>query len=186
VDVMSLRHAVLGLLADQPASGYDLMKRFDRSLGHVWSATRSQVYGELAKLTANGWIIASAEGPRGRTEYSVTDAGRAELRHWLAEVEPSRTVRDDALLRVFFLGQLPPDQARRYLMDYAASGEARGRALAAVRDEAPPQDRSPFVHYALLALERGLRLEKMTTEWATWAAAQVDTAGTDDPPATHE
>jgi len=47
---MSLRHALLGLLADGPASGYDLMKVFDRSLAFVWPATQSQLYGELNRL----------------------------------------------------------------------------------------------------------------------------------------
>lgn len=36
VQVMSLRHAVLGLLAESPASGYDLMKMFNASLANVW------------------------------------------------------------------------------------------------------------------------------------------------------
>jgi len=35
---MSLRHAVLGLLAEGPASGYDLAQRFQQVLGAVWPA----------------------------------------------------------------------------------------------------------------------------------------------------
>ncbi|GAA3053757.1 hypothetical protein GCM10020000_39620 [Streptomyces olivoverticillatus] len=62
---MSLRHAMLGLLADRPASGYDLMKRFETSLSNVWPATQSQVYGELGKLAKSGLLKVAAEGPRG-------------------------------------------------------------------------------------------------------------------------
>jgi DNA-binding PadR family transcriptional regulator len=36
---MSLRHALLGLLANRTASGYDLMKLFGTSLANVWPAT---------------------------------------------------------------------------------------------------------------------------------------------------
>lgn len=59
---MSLRHALLGLLSERPASGYDLLKRFETSLANVWPATQSQMYTELSKLAAAGLISASAEG----------------------------------------------------------------------------------------------------------------------------
>ena len=77
---MSLRHAVLGLLADGPASGYDLLKMFDRSLAFVWPASQSQLYGELNRLADDGLIEVSNEGPRGRKDYAITDQGRAEAR----------------------------------------------------------------------------------------------------------
>ncbi|NED54550.1 PadR family transcriptional regulator, partial [Micromonospora aurantiaca] len=79
---MSLRHAVLGLLAELGgASGYDLLKLFEVSLDNVWPATQSQLYGELGKLTDAGLIEVAAEGPRGRREYRITPSGRAELHH---------------------------------------------------------------------------------------------------------
>ncbi|MGB0972936.1 MAG: PadR family transcriptional regulator, partial [Mycobacterium sp.] len=42
---MSLRFATLGLLAQRPGSGYDLLKRFEKSMANVWPATQSQLYG---------------------------------------------------------------------------------------------------------------------------------------------
>ena len=60
---MSLRMAALGLLAQQPGSGYDLLKRFEVSMANVWPATQSQLYGELNKLAGAGLIEASAVGP---------------------------------------------------------------------------------------------------------------------------
>src|SRR5689334_16322500 len=112
---MSLRHALLGLLAEGPASGYDLLKVFDRSLTFVWPATQSQLYGELNRLADDGLIEVTAQGPRGRKDYSITAEGRAELEHWITDVEPDRLRRNDAMLRVFFLGLLQPKQARAYL-----------------------------------------------------------------------
>src|SRR5882757_10011914 len=126
---MSLRHAVLGLLAERPASGYDLMKLFETSLANVWPATQSQVYGELGKLAAAGLLAVSAEGPRGRKEYAITDQGLAELRHWLTETEPERVRRSETLLRVFFLGILTPVEAQAYLDLEAARAGAGHAAL---------------------------------------------------------
>src|SRR6478735_2051929 len=120
---MSLRNGLLGLLADGPASGYDLLKIFDRSLAFIWPATQSQLYGELNRLADDGLVVVSEEGPRRRKEYTITREGRAALEHWLTDVEPDRIRRNDAMLRVFFLGALPPDQANAYLEREAAVHE---------------------------------------------------------------
>jgi DNA-binding PadR family transcriptional regulator len=170
---MSLRHAVLGLLSERSASGYDLMKLFETSLAHVWHATQSQVYGELAKLAAAGLVTVSAEGPRGRKEYDITDAGRAELRRWLTETEPERIRRNESLLRVFFLGTLAPSEARRYLgaeAERAASGHAALRELERNVDWGD----GALSHHGRLALEYGLRFTAMQEEWARWAGRQLD------------
>src|SRR6516165_6626958 len=95
---MSLRHGLLGLLASGPASGYDLLKIFDGSLAFIWPASQSQLYGELNRLADDGLIVASDEGPRRRKEYTITPTGRAELEHWLTDVEPDRIRRNDSML----------------------------------------------------------------------------------------
>ena len=77
---VSLRMAALGLLAQQPGSGYDLLRTFEKSMANVWPATQSQLYGELNKLADAGLIEVTDIGPRGRKEYRITEAGRDELR----------------------------------------------------------------------------------------------------------
>ncbi|WP_405584254.1 PadR family transcriptional regulator [Streptomyces sp. NBC_01190] len=169
---MSLRHAVLGLLAERSASGYDLMKLFETSLANVWPATQSQVYGELGKLAASGLLTVSAEGPRGRKEYAITDQGVAELRHWLTETEPDRIRRSETLLRVFFLGVLTRVEATVYLgleADRAAAGHIALEELEAAVEWGD----DALSVYGRLALEYGLRLTAMQEEWARWAVERV-------------
>ena len=113
--VVSLRIAALGLLAQHPGSGYDLLKRFEKSMANVWPATQSQLYGELNKLAETGLIEVTDIGPRGRKEYRVTDAGRAELRRWVTNPQDDPPYRSAELLRVFLLGEIPPAQAREYM-----------------------------------------------------------------------
>ena len=109
---MSLRHALLGLLAAAPASGYELTKQFEMSLGNAWGARHSQIYPELRRLAEEGLLEAGDEGARGRKEYTITPDGRAELRRWLVDTEPDRSARNEPLLRVFFLWVLPDEEAR--------------------------------------------------------------------------
>lgn len=169
---MSLRHALLGLLAERPASGYDLLKRFDTSLATVWPATQSQIYTELTKLAGGGLITVAAEGPRGRKEYAIADAGLAELRHWLTETKPQRNTRSDILLRVFFLGVLKPEQARAYLTGLAEMSEQGHEDLSRLAESIDWGDDDLSV-YGRIALEYGLRFNAMRREWAEWAADQI-------------
>jgi DNA-binding PadR family transcriptional regulator len=170
---MSLRHAALGLLSFGPASGYDLLQTFKGSLANVWPATQSQLYTELGKLDDAGLVTVVSEGARGRKEYALTEAGGAELKHWLAEVEPNTVYRSDMLLRVFFLGVLEPGQAKDYLRARADDAAAQEKALRAIADEIRHQTVDLAV-YGRIALEWGLRFATMKREWAEWAADQLE------------
>src|SRR4051812_40570478 len=99
---MSLRYALLGLVAQHPASGYDLMALFRTSLAHVWPANKSQVYGELAKVTDAALLSVTTGGPRGRKEFSITEQGRTDLEAWLVVPDSPPPARSDVLLHVFF------------------------------------------------------------------------------------
>jgi PadR family transcriptional regulator, regulatory protein AphA len=169
---MSLSHVLLGLLADQPASGYDLLKRFDISLAAVWPARQSQIYAELGRLAEGGLIEVASEGPRGRKEYAITDAGLTELRRWLTEAKPRPARRSESLARVFFLGVLTKDQALAYLASMGAQAARDGDDLKAL-DESINWDESSLATYGRLALEWGRRQAAMQREWAQWAASQI-------------
>ncbi|OBK19523.1 PadR family transcriptional regulator [Mycobacterium asiaticum] len=164
---MSLRHAALGLLSQEPGSGYDLLKRFKESMDNMWPATQSQLYGELNKLATAGLIEVSDVGPRGRKEYAITDAGRAELRRWMTSPQEDPPIRNAAILRVFLLGQLEPAQAREYLKSLLAVAEEEHARYAEMLDSYDwSVDDDAF--FARAALEQGLRWTQHEIEWATW------------------
>jgi len=169
---MSLSHALLGLLAERPASGYDLVKRFDQSLAAVWPATQSQVYTELNRLADGGLITVVAEGPRGRKEYTTTPAGLTELRRWLTETRPRPERRNEQMLGVFLLGALSHEEAVAYLTNVESGAVAEAAQLAALRDETEWDD-SPGSVYGRLVLEWGIRVTEIRRDWARWAVGQV-------------
>ncbi|WP_433204302.1 PadR family transcriptional regulator [Nocardia sp. CA-107356] len=169
---MSLRYALLGLLADRPASGYDLLQRFKESLANVWPATQSQIYTELTKLADAGSIEVSDEGPRGRKEYTITDAGLADLREWLTTTKPKRSARNETLLRVFFLGVVPAAYARDYLSGIGTETSKAREELAALEASIDWEDNDLSV-YGRIAMEWGKRFHAMNKEWAEWALTQI-------------
>jgi PadR family transcriptional regulator, regulatory protein AphA len=161
--VMSLRHAVLGLLSWQPMTGYELASKFDVSLSNAWHASHSQIYPELAKLEDAGMVEVVARGARNSKTYDVTDDGRAELRRWLVEVEPSRQQRNESAVRAFLAPRLlDPADARlaleRDLRDVLAQREQL-EGIQRLMDE--DGGRSPFAP----AVDLGLRFSPVMEEW---------------------
>lgn len=85
---MALPHAILVSLSEQAGSGYELARRFDRSIGYFWSATHQQIYRTLRAMEDDAWVRAEVVEQRGKPDkkvYRVTDAGRVELARWIAE-----------------------------------------------------------------------------------------------------
>jgi DNA-binding PadR family transcriptional regulator len=173
---VSLRIAALGLLAQHPGSGYDLLKRFQESMANVWPATQSQLYGELNKLASAGLIEVSAVGPRGRKEYRITESGRAELLRWITDPSDDPPTRLPDLLRVFLLDEIPVAEARKHIMAMAEHGDSELSRLEGIRD-APIWGNGGADRYARAALEYGLRLATMKSEWARGLLSTMDERG---------
>ena len=168
---MSLRHALLGLLAEKPASGWDLSRRFDDLLGTVWPAGHPQIYGELNKLEADGFIEIESEGPRRRKTYRPTKAGIREVRRWLTEVDVDHTLRLEPVLRSVFFWLMTPEELATYLEREAPFYHelaAKYRALATAKDRGD-FGHSPQVRSIRVAAEAGARINKALDEWARWA-----------------
>jgi PadR family transcriptional regulator AphA len=163
----TLGHALLGLLAEQPRTGYALLKHFEQSLAYAWPASHSQIYPELAKLRGAGLIREGEALPRGARSYELTNAGLAEVRSWLRDTEPSRTVRSEAALRLFFLWLLEPEDAEAYLRTEAERARAELAELETIAEQEDPD--SPKTRAYGIALELGLRTTRARLEWAEWA-----------------
>lgn len=168
---MSLRYGLLGLLAEGPASGYDLTRRFQEMLGPIWPAQHPQIYAELARLADADLIEVDSQGPRGRKAYRITGAGLAEVRRWLAEDEVDHTLRIESLLRSVFFWLMPPGKLAAHL-------EREGRFFAETaevyRQYAAAKDRgdygtSPQTQSIRVATEAGIRLFQALADWAEWA-----------------
>jgi DNA-binding PadR family transcriptional regulator len=169
---MSLRIAALGLLAQHPGSGYDLLKRFEKSMANVWPATQSQLYGELNKLAEAGLIEVSDIGPRGRKEYRVTPAGRAELLRWVTSPQHDPPLRRPDLLRVFLLSEVPVATAREHVEALTGHAETELARLQALRESVRWRECAADF-FARAVLEYGLRNAEMEAQWGRWLTGEL-------------
>ncbi|TLS43258.1 PadR family transcriptional regulator [Streptomyces montanus] len=170
---MSLPHAILTALLEKPSSGLDLTRRFDKSIGYFWSATHQQIYRELGKLEAEGYIRAlpTQQPARGQKKsYEVLPAGRAELTRWTAASQDPKPLRDTLLLRLRAAAVVGTEgieaDLRRHL-------ELHQRQLAEYeeiqRRDFPPGRDAPQDRLQHLILRAGIDLETFWTQWLTHA-----------------
>ncbi|QPZ38485.1 PadR family transcriptional regulator [Paramicrobacterium chengjingii] len=101
---------LLGLLAERPMTGWELVDETGVRVGNFWTIQRSQAYRELAQLAANGHVEALPEEARHRRPYRITDAGRAAYLEWLQEMPADESVRVPFLLKVAFMDDMPRER----------------------------------------------------------------------------
>jgi DNA-binding PadR family transcriptional regulator len=102
---MSVRNALLGLLAQRPRHGYDLRAAFEALVGgeDFWDVKPAQIYTTLSRLEEAGLIrqeqIEQDGGPE-KHVYALTDAGQGELADWYANGVESEHHRDEFYVKL--------------------------------------------------------------------------------------
>jgi PadR family transcriptional regulator, regulatory protein AphA len=118
---MSLKYALLGMIAEKPGSGYALRKRFFSYL----KPTLSQIYRTLADMTSEKLVdfnkIDQDNAPNKKVYY-VTEAGQKDLDLWLENTMSSNwlTQRQTIpyLTQVWFSYRVNPDDVIKNLEAY--------------------------------------------------------------------
>jgi len=102
---MSVRNALLGLLAQRPRHGYDLHSAFEALAGgrEIWELKPAQVYTTLGRLEEGGLItperVAQDGGPEKRI-YAITPVGQQELAQWLQTPVEGQHQRNEFFLKL--------------------------------------------------------------------------------------
>ncbi|MFJ9433962.1 PadR family transcriptional regulator [Streptomyces sp. NPDC101490] len=100
---MAIEHAILVSLLEKPGSGYELARRFERSIGYFWTASHQQIYRVLKRMEGDGWVDVRDVPQQGRPdkkEYSVAAPGRAALTGWLREPVEPESLRHDLAVKI--------------------------------------------------------------------------------------
>jgi DNA-binding PadR family transcriptional regulator len=167
---MALEHAILVALTEHSGSGYELARRFDKSIGYFWSATHQQIYRVLKRMDEAGWVDGEAVAQDGRPDkkvYRVSESGRAELSRWIAEPAEIGVLRGELAVKI--RGAAHGD------IDALCTEVARHRDTHAERldlyrlmekhDFSAPEQLSGTELHQYLVLRGGIRVEEGFTQW---------------------
>jgi PadR family transcriptional regulator AphA len=154
---VSLKFAVLGLIALKPASGYDIKRTIDRSINFIWNVTGPQIYTTLRALREAGCITSEDVAQKGKPDkqiHRITPAGAKALRAFSNAPIRASVTRDEVLLRLFFGNFAEPDAVLRELEAYLARIRRERAYMEATeaRVEAHPGPRHQARRFQLLSL----------------------------------
>jgi DNA-binding PadR family transcriptional regulator len=159
---------LLGVIADEPRSGYGLKKLFSSSPASVYQPSPGALYPALRRLEERGLLQAEKQVSSGRRtlrRYQVTQAGLAVYLAWLRKPVAPETVGTDLgqhLMRFSLMeNYLERAEVIAFLADLgdALDGFVRGmEQFAASRQGTLRQ-------HALLAIEHGVAIHRASLEW---------------------
>lgn len=105
---MSVKHALLALLEQQPMYGYQLRAEFEQRTGTTWPLNVGQVYTTLTRLERDGLAAAQGEDAEGHVIYRITDAGRTEVATWFTTpVARTQPPRDELAIKLALAVTVP-------------------------------------------------------------------------------
>ncbi|MGS2809114.1 PadR family transcriptional regulator [Nocardia sp. MW-W600-9] len=180
---MALRNAILAALLDGEASGYDLAKIFDASVANFWIATPQQLYRELDRLAADGLVdtrVVEQERRPNKRLHSLTAAGRAALREFVASDAKPTAIRDELMVKVQGMETADAPAVRAAVTEkrewsiakLARYERLRTRLLAGRTEQAYLEEAERVGPY--LTLMRGISFEQENIRWADFALAVID------------
>jgi DNA-binding PadR family transcriptional regulator len=168
-----LGYALLGLIHQQPMSGYDLRKVFASSAMGSFSDSPGAIYPALRRLEERGLVRGKADesASRNRRVFSLTDEGLVAFKAWLKQpVTPDDIIRriGDLMLRFAFMDQLlGPKRAIRFLTQFAEQTAAYIPSLKQYLES----HASEMALSSRLALECGIQEYEARLRWANASIA---------------
>ncbi len=109
---MSVKYAMLGILAEKDQHGYELKSTFDEKIGEFWSLNYGQIYTTLDRLEKEDLVTHDRQEQDRRPDrkiYSITSKGREELIAWLSTpVSKVRALRDEFFIKLVFMDKRDP------------------------------------------------------------------------------
>ncbi len=162
---------ILGLLHQRPNSAYGLQKAMEQSTGFFYGASQGNIHPTLKKLEARGAVLGKQEqvGARVRVEYVLTEKGHREFEAWVqGPIEVGR-VKDDALVKLFFLGHADRASRRRQVEEFCGELREQKQQLDAIRTQTEEllngRDLTEVEQYRLETLNYGIAYFEFTAKW---------------------
>lgn len=124
---MSIKHALLSLLEEQPTYGYQLRTEFEQRTGGTWPLNIGQVYTTLTRLERDGLVESAGSGDH--VVYAITTAGREEVAAWFTTpVSRNQPPRDELAIKLALAVTVPGVDVATVVQ------QQRGATMAALQD----------------------------------------------------
>jgi PadR family transcriptional regulator, regulatory protein AphA len=167
---MSLRFAMLAVLADGPATGYEITKTFEAQMRYFWVASHQQIYRDLKTLAVEGLVSTNHVSQPHRPDkiiYQLTKSGQEALRDWArTAVEPK--INSELLIKASAAAAFGPSEVIALLKAQRNIHVKRLEGYRQIEQQVGHvvPDITPLAEVIrLMTLRRGIRGEE---DWIGW------------------
>jgi DNA-binding PadR family transcriptional regulator len=134
-----LRLYLLGLLAERPMHGYELIQELSQRFGGTYAPSAGTVYPRLTRMQEEGLIVAQTDGRR--TVHEITDAGRTLVAERQDDLTALQAEVNESVRRLAGDARASVNEAMRALRaDLAASTASPTDTWQRPRTEGPRAD----------------------------------------------
>jgi PadR family transcriptional regulator, regulatory protein AphA len=170
-DLSKTSYVILGMLKLGRRTGYEIKALVDVSTRFFWAASYGQIYPELKRLSEAGLVegVDTPTGGRKRTLYEITADGEEELKAWLRQPPQTFEMREEGLLKLFFAGALPPQEAVEIVRAMRAHRLAANAQLRAMEREKGEME-DPF---PMIVLRGGIEFTEWFADWCERMEAEI-------------
>ncbi len=178
-DPSPLGFAILGLLIDEPRTGYAVRKVFEETAMGQYSSSPGSIYPALKRLSKEGLAEQTDAGMSGRSTplYRPTKEGSDRFRAWLRLPIARRDITVGMkvlMLRFAFMHQIP----QQHVVDFLRSLEAGITEYVTELSVFRKQRTDEFPVMARLALDHGIESYRAHAKWAANAIKMLDSGDT--------
>ena len=162
-------YVILGLLAEQPLSGYQIKKLVDIRFKFFWSESFGQIFPALKSLSAAG-LVAECETEhtdgRAAKTYQITPAGKDALIAWLSQPVEKESLRLEILLKTYFSNYAAPGVMLNHLAAFEQSHAQQLQILGLFQKELeriPDEDENH--REVLRVIDFGQKVNRAYLDW---------------------
>lgn len=98
---------ILGLLAHEDLTGYDIKKQIDGAISFFWKGSFGSIYPALGEMEKQGLVKrkkSDKSSGREKIVYQITKDGKETLKAWLNDEKAINDLKYETLLKMYFGG----------------------------------------------------------------------------------
>lgn len=171
IKCIMLDKIILGLLLFKSLSIYRIKKAIEEYVSFFYSPSYGNIIPALKKLEKNKFVNVREVIVNGRNnkEYTITEKGRENFRIWLSQKISIGKTQSEALLRLYFLTELPVTKRLELLTAYVSELKNTVNDLKKVEAETmkmkvPGKYKEAF-NYRIATLDFGLQYYRFELKW---------------------
>jgi len=162
---------ILGLLSKKNLTTYDVKIAMDKSIRKFYSNSFGSINPAIKKLEKNKMISCSEvlENSRLKKIYQITLKGKESYNNWINEPIKQGRLKDEVLIRIFFLGDSEKKQQKKLIQDYLKELESSKLELVQTKKEIKlmkltPEQKNNF-KFQLSTLQFGIDYITFKESW---------------------